>query len=270
MVRPSCDAAVGILYIHTCIHICFTSYHCAFLHFVERPGKKDVDFSRYRKRQIALEILYRGFDYHGFARQEGIGRTIEEELFHAFQKTRLVPVGITWQEMKYSRGGRTDKGVSGAGQVVALEVRSRGLTSGDPLPENEEFDYPAILNRVLPTDIRVLGWRTVSDEFSARFCAQYREYKYFFPNCDNSLQIEAMRQAVNYLVGEHDFRNFCKADVPTVKSFERRILSADIKQNESVKLENCSVLELHIQGSAFLWHQVRSNQLYFCNVVEND
>ena len=34
-------------------------------------------------------------------------------LFAALRTTRLVPPGASWQELRYSRGGRTDKGVSG-------------------------------------------------------------------------------------------------------------------------------------------------------------
>lgn len=60
------------------------------------------------------------------------------------------------------------------GQVVALLLRSSGRV-GEAVPEPEaEFDYPALLNRVLPNDIRVLGWADVDDEFSARSACKGR------------------------------------------------------------------------------------------------
>ena len=53
-------------------------------------------------------------------------------------------------------------------QVFALQLRSSAKV-GDVLPEvGQELEYMSILNRVLPPDIKVLGWRPVSSNFSAR------------------------------------------------------------------------------------------------------
>lgn len=174
----------------------------------------------------------------------------------AMRKTRLVPSGKSWREMVYSRGGRTDKGVSAAGQVIALEVRSKALVDELPCQEDEELDYPGMINRVLSPQIRVLGWKTVDRSFSARFSAESREYKYFFVDEDNELNLSAMQEAANHLVGEHDFRNFCKADVPTVTNFVRSILSVSLKRTPLFQIGSFSAIELHISGTAFLWHQV--------------
>jgi tRNA pseudouridine38/39 synthase len=96
---------------------------------------------------------------------------VQANLFAAMAKTRLLQQHKTWQELKYSRAGRTDKGVSALGQVVALMLRSAAKVDDPSLPEDEELDYPALLNRVLPADIRILGWTTVPEDFSAR-CGQ--------------------------------------------------------------------------------------------------
>lgn len=48
-----------------------------------------------------------------------------------------------------------------------------------------------------------------------RFSCEAREYKYFIVQ-DGTLNIGAMRAAAANLLGEHDFRNFCKADVEQV------------------------------------------------------
>lgn len=220
----------------------------------KRKVARQFDFSRYQKRYVALHVSYQGFDYHGFARQESIKNTIEEELFAAIRKTRLIPDGKSWKEILYSRGGRTDKGVSAAGQVVALEVRSKALIDEAPCSEDDELDYPGIINKVLSPKIRVLGWKTVDHSFSARFSAKRREYKYFFIDQDDELNLSAMQEAANFLIGEHDFRNFCKADIPTVTNFVRSILTASLTRTSL--LQNFSAIELHITGTAFLWHQV--------------
>lgn len=220
------------------------------------PARKTLDFNAYQQRHVALEIMYLGHDYHGFARQESVACTIEEFLFAALRKTCLIPPEASWNELNYSRGGRTDKGVSALGQVVALLVRSAGRSGGETLVEEQELDYPALLNRVLPPTIRVLGWTTVHPNFSARFNARYREYKYFVVTNDY-LDVNRMRIAGRLLVGEHDFRNFCKPDVTAVKSFVRRILDVRIEEFSPVKASSRKVIELYVKGSAFLWHQVR-------------
>lgn len=54
-------------------------------------------------------------------------------------------------------------------QVFALQLRS-SAKKGTQLPEPEqELEYCTILNRVLPPDIKVLGWTPVSENFSARW-----------------------------------------------------------------------------------------------------
>lgn len=88
-----------------------------------------------------------------------------------------------------------------------------------------------------------------------RFSAQSREYKYFFVQ-DGGLDVEAMALAAQKLVGLHDFRNLCKVDVGAMKHFNRRILSASVQQCDGVSLASQRVVVLHLQGTAFLWHQV--------------
>ena len=54
-------------------------------------------------------------------------------------------------------------------QVIALRLRSCGRVGQAPLPEDQELDYAAKLNKALPPDIKVLGWTTVPEGFSARW-----------------------------------------------------------------------------------------------------
>lgn len=132
-----------------------------------------------------------------------------------------------------------------------------------------ELDYTTLLNRVLPLDIRVLGWAPVPDGFSARFCCSYRTYRYFFDG--DGYDLGRMSAAAGRLVGEHDFRNFCKMDVTTVQSFVRVVREATVltagewgwaldsrgpmpgPSSTPARRVCC----LQIQGQAFLWHMVR-------------
>lgn len=75
--------------------------------------------------------------------------TIEEELWKAFNKARLIfPMGpdgkaahplapgeVNWDGCEYSKCGRTDKGVSAFGQVIGIRVRSNR-----PLGRNQKRD----------------------------------------------------------------------------------------------------------------------------------
>jgi tRNA pseudouridine(38-40) synthase len=130
------------------------------------------------------------------------------------------------------------------------------VTNNGKLSCYKEMDYCTMLNRCLPNEIRVLGWSPVTEEFSARFSASHRLYRYFF--IKGSLDIAAMTQAANLLVGKHDFRNFCKLDIANVTNFEREVYAANIIcfKTDSSHYED-SVYMLEIKGIAFLWHMVR-------------
>ena len=94
------------------------------------------DPSKYSTRFVAFKLAYLGKRYNGFeyTKCKTPLPTVEEEIWKALNKTRLIfPVGgpnpldpgeINWDGMEYSKCGRTDKGVSAFGQVIALRVRS--------------------------------------------------------------------------------------------------------------------------------------------------
>jgi len=194
----------------------------------------------------------------------------------------------TWKDLGYARCGRTDAGVSGMGQVVSLRLRSRlrrfqkvrkakerkekgggeglfGSSSSDDEEveqleqldesDSEEIDYPSLLNKALPPEVRVTGWAPLPEDssFSARFSATAREYRYFFvddftrsgsrsdgegkSNDDEKpgrpgggLDLTAMKEAASSLVGLHDFRNVCKPDLPAVTNFVRRVYSCEVEE----------------------------------------
>ncbi|KAE8380982.1 pseudouridine synthase [Aspergillus bertholletiae] len=168
-----------------------------------RPPKQPrmIDPSKYNTRFIALKFAYLGQRYNGLEHANGNITplpTIEEEMWKALRKTRLIfpqpgeaddfedtrgprqlkPYLINWEGCQYSKAGRTDRGVSAFGQVIGLRVRSARPKCDDAVEADQdttmqtladavedtwddiadELPYVSILNRVLPEDIRVLAW----------------------------------------------------------------------------------------------------------------
>lgn len=219
--------------------------------------QREFNFSKYKKQRIALKLLYIGWDYQGFASQENTTNTIEEELFIALIKSKLIENRAT---ANYSRCGRTDKGVSAFGQVIALDVRSNMLvTTEDEVNKTEkkntrkELPYVQIMNRLLPPDIRVVAYAPINESFDARFSCKTRVYKYFFSAAE--LDLSLMQEAAQKIVGEHDFLNFCKVDIGNnVNHFIRNVVLFNVRrtQDSSSAQDICEIV-----GLAFLWHQVR-------------
>jgi len=251
------------------------------------PKPKTFNFAQHRKRKIALKFCYSGWDYGGLAYQTTHASqtpAVENVLFDAMAKARLVDPSRGLEGCEWEKCGRTDKGVSAAGQVISLWIRSafgdveekkkvedvledpgtlvlsRSPSSPPALAKQRlELDYVGVLNRLLPPTIRVLAWSPVAPTFSARFSCQYRHYKYFFSS--HSLDISAMREAAANLVGEHDFRNLCKIDAQKqITKFRRTISRADI---EPIDLPTGGergemMYVFNLIGNAFLYHQVRN------------
>lgn len=164
---------------------------------VAKPFQPD----KYNTRLIALKFAYLGGNYNGFehhANNRTPLPTIEEEIWRALKKTRLIlPTAasgsrdangeeeVSWEGCEYSKCGRTDRGVSAFGQVIGVRVRSnrpKQVKRQAPAAEEgareeadaemeedrtvepafdpitDELPYIQIINRVLPPDIRILAW----------------------------------------------------------------------------------------------------------------
>jgi tRNA pseudouridine38/39 synthase len=171
-------------------------------------------------------------------------------------------------------------------QPLCAWMRADGLpNTGDAFPPPAcEHDYALTLNNILPPQIRVLGWSDVPDAFSARFSTTLRAYRYYFPV--RALDVAAMRDAGQALVGAHDFRNVCKVDLSNTQNFVREVLSfrvvADGRDGEAARPVAArdfspagraaagaadaaafsggggrGVAYFEVVGRAFLWHQIR-------------
>lgn len=198
-------------------------------------------------------------------------------MFEALLRTRLI---TDRNGCNYHRCGRTDKGVSAFSQVISLDVRSNcrdgpgvfPMAADAPLQAGlPEINYCKMLNKSLPKEIKFYAWAPVEAEFSARFNCSRRTYRYFFPA--GSLDLRAMRDAGQRLVGQHDFRNFAKLDRTKLEnSFNRNIFAVRIRpflaeggggggeptdEVDTEQVEPDEILVLEIVGKAFLWHQIR-------------
>ena len=258
-------------------------------------GEKTFDFSKSSRRKIALKFCYSGWEYSGLAFQLGPTPlpTVENVLFDAMAKAHLVDPSGGFDGCGWERCGRTDRGVSAAGQVVSVWVRGAAQPKGDKTKESsksgallndanqlddefrpftveptnsntsmpakkpvQELDYLAMLNRLLPDTIRVIAWSPVSEAFSARFSCKYRHYKYFFSSLH--LDVSLMEAGASRLLGEHDFRNLCKLDVQKqITSFRRKILRASVTPLGSEDEGSGRMYVFDLVGTAFLYHQVR-------------
>lgn len=153
-----------------------------------------------------IDFAYDGSGFRGFARQSSV-RTVQGELERALARALR-------QEVVTVGAGRTDAGVHARGQVVSFSI-------------DREIDLAAMqrsINRAFAGEIVVDAVAQVADDFSARFSAKSRSYRYRVLNRElpdpllrktvwhiaETLNFDAMRLAAAGFVGEHDFSSFCR------------------------------------------------------------
>jgi len=197
--------------------------------------------------RIALVLEYDGTNYHGSQLQAN-APTIQGEIEKALRK-------LTGERTRIKAASRTDAGVHATGQVVSF-----GMKSALPLTA-----FVAGLNHHLPRDIAVKEAFRVDDSFDVRRGAVSREYKYrilnsptrspvregFYYRVTGDLDIEAMNQACQALIGRHDFASFVTGADAGKKSTVRNVHKAAIEQDGDM-------IVLDMVADSFLPHQVRN------------
>jgi len=176
--------------------------------------------------KVALKLAYLGDSYYGFQRQPDLV-TVDSEVRKALSK-----IGVIHGDFCYA--GRTDRGVSALGQVIDFWIDE----------SLEKLTRPRCVNGRLPRDIWTWAWAKAPVGFSARWNAQWREYRYLLWH--PGLDLLRMQSAADLLLGEHDFRNFSSAKVDTVK----------VLQKLSIREEN-GLFVFDIRANGFLWNMVR-------------
>ncbi len=175
--------------------------------------------------RYALKFAYDGTRFEGYARQPGKS-TVEGEVLRALKAKGIADA--------FQSASRTDKGVSAAGNVIAIDA-----------------DFPAkgiipALNSGLE-GICFHSMAKVGDGFNPRHARQ-RHYRYFFPK-EGVPPIGKLRKAAKHFIGEHDFRLFSKKDT----GMENTVLTID-----SIEFsEKGGLILADIKAQRFLWELVR-------------
>ena len=236
---------------HVAFHVMYAgwSYHGFASQGAETSGVATVEgalFAALKKtRLIAPDASWKDCDYTRCGRTDAgvsaLGQIISVRVRSKIPVVEGEKGDVAAEEEEDDRGVGTDgSGDSDAGDdddvLVIRNVgkgyvrRKKRRTRAAPAPPPaglEELDYPAVINRALPDDVRVLGWSYVDKDYSARFDCQFRHYKYFFAAW-GGLDLNKMREAGRRLEGEHDFRNFCKMDAKNVHNYRRKIMRCAI------------------------------------------
>ena len=214
------------------------------------------------KHTLAMKVAYRGEAFSGFARQPE-QLTVQGELERALEMLLRRPVETTC-------AGRTDAGVHARGQVVSFEVYE------DELAEMDERDaqrarfasFRRSLNAITHDDISVRSIWQAADGFSARFDAQAREYRYALAVDETPpvfmrdsawhvgpLDVAAMERASRCLIGEQDFKSFCRASSAVDKPTCRNVMEVSFSEEERFG-ERLVIVK--VVGSSFLHSMVRT------------
>lgn len=209
---------------------------------------------------LVIRLGYRGAGFVGFAPQPG-QRSVASELCSALET-------LLRREVNIECAGRTDAGVHALSQYVSL-----------PLMPDEMLLSPQKLFGGLvaltPDDIAIQGLYRAPEGFSARFDALERSYRYRI-SCGRSrpimswdhvwwlrsqayLDVEAMNQAAQALVGEHDFVSFCKALSAKIIQDDGRSTSRNLSKLSVSRVSEAgeSLIAIDVSGNAFLHNMVR-------------
>jgi len=196
-------------------------------------------------KNIRLTIAYDGTAYHGWQIQKN-GNTIEAEITKALQS-------IVKETIEVIGASRTDAGVHALGNIAVFQTRAK-------MPADK---YAYALNQRLPEDIRIQKSEEVPLSWHPRRCKSRKTYEYkiyrsefpmpvgrlYWHHTYHSLDVESMRTAAQFLVGEHDFKSFCQVGAQ-VESTVREIYSIELE-------EQGPLLIIRVCGGGFLYNMVR-------------
>ena len=196
--------------------------------------------------KIAIGIEYDGSSFHGWQSQPS-GNTVQDHLERAL-------ASIAGEPVRLAAAGRTDAGVHALAQVAHFETAAARPASA----------WVRGVNTLLANAVAVQWAAPVADDFHARYSAISRTYRYVL--CNHAvrpalhhgrvgwfhlpLDANAMRAALTYLLGEHDFSAFrsseCQAKTPV------RVLRSCVLEQRGAHLR------FEFSANGFLHHMVRN------------
>lgn len=199
-------------------------------------------------QRFRLTVEYDGSGLCGWQRQDDV-LTGQGQLEDAIRR-------FSGEEVTVHCAGRTDAGVHARGQVVHFDLHQKPFTA---------FRVMEALNFYLrDSQLAVVESAEVGEDFHARFSATGRRYLYRIVNrraplaidanrawqIPEVLDLSAMQDAAQELLGTHDFTSFrdseCQAKSP-------------VKTLDELRLERVGMDEIHVHTASrsFLHHQVR-------------
>jgi tRNA pseudouridine38-40 synthase len=191
-------------------------------------------------------LEYDGTDFRGFQWQHN-SRTVQGELERAIALR-------TGTQARVTGAGRTDAGVHALGQVISFSAETS-------IPIEK---MTVALNSALPSDIAIQSVEETDPEFSARFKASSRLYVYLVLNRATPsalwrrfaafearpLDVQAMRHAASFLVGEQDFAAFTNELQPEEPTYR------DLRQCKVTARRD--MILVRMEANAFLRGMVRN------------
>ncbi|RAR64355.1 MULTISPECIES: tRNA pseudouridine(38-40) synthase TruA [Halomonadaceae] len=196
--------------------------------------------------RMAMGVEYDGSRYCGWQRLKQ-APSVQGALEKAMARVANTPVTVHCS-------GRTDSGVHATRQIVHFDA---------PAPRSEKA-WVFGTNANLPRDIAVHWIKAVPDDFHARFLALGRRYRYVILNqpsrpvleranatwCRDPLDVPAMHEAAQALVGENDFSSFRAAGCQS-KTTQRHLHFIEVHRHGALVV-------VDVQANAFLHHMIRN------------
>ena len=203
-------------------------------------------------RYFKLTIAYDGTDFYGWQIQAN-KPTVQGEIVAVLRR-------LTQENVQLPGAGRTDAGVHALGQVGSFRTQS-ALSAGE---------FQRALNALLPPAIRIVSAEETGPDFSARWSAKGKVYRYrlyrgkvvppmlwrYVLHYPFPLDEEAMKEAAAKFVGVHDFTSFAAStgseDDDKERNMEREIYSTELKRTDDGE-----ELWFTVHGRSFLRYMVR-------------
>ena len=196
-------------------------------------------------KRVKLTVAYDGTNYCGWQVQPN-GITIQEVLNQCLSE-------FTGEKIETIGASRTDAGVHALGNVAVFDTEMR-------MP-GDKFSFA--LNQRLPEDIRIQKSEKVDADFHPRYVKSQKTYEYRILNCRFPipterfyshftyipLDVDKMKEAASYLIGEHDFKSFCGTGAQ-VKTTVRTVKEIQIEKSGDR-------ITIRITGEGFLYNMVR-------------
>jgi len=221
------------------------------------------------EKNILLTIAYDGAGFSGWQRQPD-KPTIQGHLENTLS-------GLFKREITLNGCSRTDAGVHALGACASFKADIGGLPAEK---------IPMVVNNALCgrekgpfalAPVRILYAKEMPEDFHARFDCKGKKYIYRIANTktvdvfsrnhvyhvDKPLDVDAMKKAVAYLRGTHDFKSFEASGGNPRETTVRTIFDAEVsvkKPADGDSAEQAGMagsIEIAVSGDGFLYNMVR-------------